>query len=197
LINGTAIGLFGPLTSYWFSIKFGIGPEAIGPVFALTFVTTGLSSLWAGRLSERIGLVRSVMTIRIVGFFVLVALPFAPWYWLAAVLYIVRSALNRGTAGPREALTVGLVRDERRGMATSVANAGFQLPGAAGPTLAGFMIAEGALAMPWLVGAGLQLFYIWLNGRFFASYELRKEPVAASRSSDYKRSVSGATEASD
>ncbi|HEX5421666.1 MAG TPA: MFS transporter [Gammaproteobacteria bacterium] len=170
-INGLAIGLFGPLTSYWFSIKFGVGPEAIGPVFALTFFMTGIASLWAGQLSERVGLVRSVMFIRFIGFLVLVALPLVPWYWLAATLYVARSALNRGTAGPRQALIMGLVRDQRRGVATSVANAGFQLPGSVGPTLAGFMLQQGALAMPWLLGAGLQLVYIWVYGRFFSSYD--------------------------
>ncbi|HET7559329.1 MAG TPA: MFS transporter, partial [Limnochordia bacterium] len=175
-VNGFAIGLFGPLTSYWFAAKFGVGPEAIGPVFALTFVVTGFASLWAGRMSRRVGIVRSVILIRYVGVALLVALPLVPWYWAAAALYVLRSALNRGTAGPRQALTMGLVRDERRGTAASIGGASFQLPGAAGPTLGGLMLEHGALAMPWLIGAGLQLAYAWMYGFFFREYEIKDEP---------------------
>src|SRR5690606_2831076 len=54
-LNGVAIGLTGPLLVYWFNVKFGVGPGALGPVFALTYIVTGLASVWTGKLTERMG----------------------------------------------------------------------------------------------------------------------------------------------
>ena len=113
--NGAAVGLTGPLIAYWFARKFGIGPSSIGPVFALTFLVTGLASLVTGSLSQRVGIVRSVVAGRLVGLVLLVLLPIIPIYPIAALVYLLRSALNRGTAGARQALAIGLVTDERRG----------------------------------------------------------------------------------
>ena len=46
----------------------------VGPVFAVTFVVTGLSSLAAGNLSARVGVVRSVVWARLAGLVLLVLL---------------------------------------------------------------------------------------------------------------------------
>lgn len=61
LINGFATGLAGPLMSYWFLRRFGVGAESIAPVMAATFGITGLLSLYTGGLTERIGIVSSVV----------------------------------------------------------------------------------------------------------------------------------------
>ena len=49
-LNGIAIGLVGPLMTYWFAVRFGRGPADIGPVMALAYGVTAVSSLFAGRL---------------------------------------------------------------------------------------------------------------------------------------------------
>ncbi|EQD81149.1 major facilitator superfamily transporter, partial [mine drainage metagenome] len=88
-VNGFAVGLIGPLMSYWFSVRFGIGPASIAPVMALAFAVTGVASLLTGRLTERIGLVKSVVGMRSVGLLLLVALPLMPTYTLAALVYFL------------------------------------------------------------------------------------------------------------
>ncbi|HET7559812.1 MAG TPA: MFS transporter [Limnochordia bacterium] len=182
LINGTAIGLFGPLTSYWFAVRFGVDAAAIGSMFAATFFLTGAAALGIGQLSGRIGIVRSVVILRLIGVVLLALMPLAPWYWLAATLYVARSVLNRGTGAPRQALTVGLVRNERRGLATSLNTASLRLPSGLGPALSGLMIAHGELALPWYLGAGLQAVYAWLYSRLFAGREVKDAPAERSGS---------------
>src|SRR5699024_6357847 len=49
--NGLGVGLIAPLLSYWFSLRFGLGPSAIAPFFAATFVIGGVAALLTGRLS--------------------------------------------------------------------------------------------------------------------------------------------------
>ncbi|HUX21267.1 MAG TPA: MFS transporter, partial [Spirochaetia bacterium] len=171
LFNGFAIGLTGPLISYWFARKFGVGPSTLGPTFAITFVVTGLASLITGRLSTRIGVVRSVVWARMAGLILLVVLPLLPVYWLAALIYLLRSALNRGTAGARQALAIGLVGDERRGLASSLNTVSMQLPQSAGPTVAGLLLESGQLALPFYAAAVLQGAYLVLYGTMFRKYE--------------------------
>ncbi len=165
--NGIAIGLTGPLISYWFAIRFGVGPSSIAPMMALTFFITGISSVLTGKFSERIGIVKSVVWTRFIGLILLLLLPFTPYFWLASVFYILRSAFNRGSVGARQALTVGLVRDERRGLATSLNAMSMQLPQSLGPTISGLLFSAGELQLPFYVGAIFQGVYLVLYSRFF------------------------------
>jgi len=165
--NGLAIGLTSPLISYWFALKFGKGPAAIAPMMAATFFVTGISSVYTGRISEKIGIVKSVVQMRFVGLILLILLPLAPFYWLASLIYIFRSAFNRGTAGNRQALAIGLVRDKRRGFSTSLNAVSMQVPRSAGPGIAGLLFSAGMLELPFFAGAFLQGIYLILYNRFF------------------------------
>lgn len=176
-LNGVAIGLVGPLMAYWFAVRFGRGPDAIGLVMAIGYLVTAGSSVAAGRLVDRIGTVASVVWMRGLGLAILLALPLVPFFWLAAVLHVARSALNRGTAGARQALTVSLVRDHRRGTAASTSSLAIQLPRASGPLFAGALFGAGYLAAPFFIAAGFFGAYIVLFGRTFAPYD----PARASR----------------
>jgi MFS family permease len=170
-LNGLAVGLTGPLISYWFAVRFGLGPEHIAPVLALTFFATGIAALAGGRLAERVGVVRAVVWSRVVGLVCLIAIPIAPTFLVAAAAYLGRSVFSRATVGLRQALVVGLVRDERQGAAASINTASMQVPQAFGPTIAGSLIEAGRLALPFYLAAGLQGLYLVVFDRVFRSHE--------------------------
>lgn len=170
-LNGVAIGLVGPLMAYWFAIRYGQGPAAIGGVLAIGYFVTAGSSLLAGRLVRHIGTVSTVAWMRGLGVVILLALPWMPTFWLAAVLHVARSALNRGTAGARQALTVSLVRDHRRGLAASASSMALQLPRAAGPVIAGSLFGTGYLGLPFVIAAGFFSAYIVGFYRVFARHD--------------------------
>jgi hypothetical protein len=86
--NGLAIGLTGPLISYWFALRFRVGPAAIAPMMAATFALTGVASIATGKVAERIGVVRSVVRARLVGLVLMVLLPFMPVYSLASAAFL-------------------------------------------------------------------------------------------------------------
>lgn len=166
-VNGLAIGIIGPLMAFWFLRRYGYGLAAIGPALALSFVFAAAGSVIGGRLSARIGAVRAVLWMRGIGIVLLAIMPFAPVFWLAVVIYAVRSAFNRGTLGARQAVTVELTRAERRGFAASVQNLSLQIPRAVGPLLGGWLIHAGDLTLPFLIAAGLQAVYVALYAHFF------------------------------
>lgn len=170
-LNGIAIGLVGPLMAYWFSVRFGRGPADIGAVMALAYFVTAASSIFAARLVDRIGVIRAVVWMRSLGLAILVLMPLVPSFWMAAVLHVARSALNRGTAGARQALTVSLVRPHRRGAAVSTGSVAIQLPRAAGPVFAGLFFGSGMLAAPFYIAAGFFGAYIYCYQRAFSAYD--------------------------
>jgi predicted MFS family arabinose efflux permease len=124
-------------------------------------------------MTQRVGLVRSVVWGRSAGVVMLILLPFMPLYPLSSLVYILRSAFNRGTAGARQALVVSAVDDERRGFAVSLNTLSMQLPQSLGPAVAGALIGAGWFATPFLIAAGLQGVYISLYGRLFHPLERR------------------------
>jgi len=170
-VNALGIGLFGPLLPYWFSARYGVGPGAVGSVYGVTFILTGLASIVTGQLVARIGLVRSIVWVRVVGVAMLVAMPFMPTFGWAAALYAARSVLNRGSVGARQAFGVGIVRDQRRGLASSLNNVSWSLPASIGPGVGGWLMAIGSLNLPLYLAASLQLAYAVLFGTLFRRYE--------------------------
>jgi len=169
--NGLGIGIIGPLIAYWFARRFGQGPALIGPVLAFGFLLGAGGSGMGARLSRRLGAVRSVIWMRTVALALLLAIPFARSFELAAALYALRGAFNRGTIGARQSIAVELTRVERRGLAASVQSLSMQIPRAAGPVLGGWMIHSGEFVAPFLLAAALQAVYLVLYRRYFGALD--------------------------
>ncbi len=170
LLNGLAVGLTGPLISYWFAVRFGVSPAAIGVLMAVSFVATGFSNVVTGRLAGRFGVVRTVSAVRLVGVVTLVAMTLMGSFVWAALFYFVRSILNRGSVGARQAVTVSLTRDERRGFASSLNVFSMRVPASIGPTVAGYLMDGGDLTLPFFIAAGLQTAYALSYARLFRRY---------------------------
>ncbi len=160
VINGVGVGATGPLIAYWFALRFGEGPAEIGPLMAGGFLMATLASLATGWLTKSLGIVRAVVAMRVVGLALLIALPFAPSFGIAGALYILRGMFNRGTTGARSALSISIVRPQRRGFAASMANVSMQVPRSISPVLTGFLFAAGDLSLPFFIGATFQAAYI-------------------------------------
>ena len=168
-LNGLAIGMISPLIAYWFALRFARGPGEIGPALAASFVLGALGSVLAARITKNLGLVRTVVAMRLVGILLVIAVPLVPVFAIAAALYAVRAGFNQGTAGVRQALVLGLTR-HRRGLAASVQNASMQIPRAIGPFIGALFLEAGHLAVPFFITAALQGVYLVLYARFFGAY---------------------------
>lgn len=171
IFNGFAVGLTGPLMSYWFLKRFGVGAESIAPVMAITFIITGVLSFYTGALTKRIGITSSVVLERFIGVVLLGILPLMPSYELASIVYLFRSVFNRSSSGAQQALTIGLVRDERRGLASSLNSVSNQIPRSIGPGIAAYLIRLGQLSLPFYIATVLQAIYLLLYYRVFRHYE--------------------------
>ncbi len=180
--HGLAIGLTGPLISYWFALKFHVGPSCIAPVIAASFLLTAKLSFLTGRITRHMGIVRPVIIERLVGLVLYAILPLIPMYWLASLIYLLRTVFSRGPAGAQQALTVGLVREHRRGLAASLNVVSFLIPRSVGPGFSGYLLDLGLFGLPFYLAAALQSVYLVGYARFFRKYEPgpeSREPTAA------------------
>ncbi len=85
--------------------------------------------------------------------------------------------MGRGTVGARQALVLGLVGDARRGLAASLNAVSMILPSTAGPVIAGYLLQEGRLRVPFFLAAVLQLVYLLLYAVVFRRYEPQRRRV--------------------
>ncbi|ULT57224.1 MFS transporter [Neobacillus drentensis] len=180
ILNGIAIGLTGPMMSYWFSAKFGASPAQIGSTLAVTFFTTGATSILQARLSHNHGTIRSIVFIRFIGSLLLILMPLLSSYALVSVIYILRTALNRGTQGAQQALSVSLTRNKRSGFASSINLFSMKLPTSIGPYITGYLFGLGSLSLPFYIASCLQLSFAYLYGRIFSTYDIRMKSHASS-----------------
>ncbi|WP_083402142.1 MFS transporter [Bacillus sp. MUM 116] len=178
ILNGIAIGLTGPMMSYWFAAKFGASHTQIGSTLAVTFFATGVTSILQARLSQKHGTIRSIVLVRFIASLLLILMPLLSSYLLVSVLYIIRTALNRGTQGAQQALSVSLTRDMRRGFASSINLFSMRLPTSIAPYFTGYLFGLGSLALPFYIASGLQLSFAYLYGKIFSSYEIRMKSHA-------------------
>ncbi len=178
-LQGTGIGLTGPLVSYWFALRFGIGPRHIAPLIATGFLLAAISSHLTTPLSRRYGLMQVIVVLRLAALTLLFAFPFAPNLATAIGIFLLRNTLNRATNGPRSAITASLVRNQRLGLAGIVSSVSRQVPRSVGPVVAGAMFDSGMLVAPFVVGAMFQAGYLWLYRRSFHS----QDPLRPARES--------------
>ena len=81
------------LVAYWFFRRFGIGEERLGFVFFAVHVLNALSHLGAAWLARRIGLVKTMVFTHLPSSLFLIAVPFAPSFNVAILLFLCREAL--------------------------------------------------------------------------------------------------------
>jgi MFS family permease len=170
-INGIAIGLKGPLIAYWFALRFNVGVELIAPILSISFFLTGILSFFTGHLTKYMGLIKLSTISRSVGVIFLFLIPIMPIYGLAAIMYILHQIFNISSAGPRQAISISLVRNKRRGFATSLDAFSMQLPRSIGPYLVGFLLDTGYFALPFILAAGMQAIYVIYYRKLFKKYD--------------------------
>ncbi len=147
------------LLAYWFFSRFGVAEESLAPLFAATRLANAASHLVAAWLARRIGLVNTMVFTHIPSSLLLIALPFAPSFAWAVVLFLARESLVEMDVPTRQSYVVAVVEPSERtyasGITSVVRNAGW----AAAPTLGGYLMQSLSLAAPLIAAGGMKIVY--------------------------------------
>ena len=97
------------LIAYYLYARFGIGEGALALLFAAARVMTVLSHFAAAWLAQRIGLVNTMVFTHIPSSLLLLTLPIAPNFGVAAALFILREGLSEMDVPTRQSYLMAIV----------------------------------------------------------------------------------------
>ena len=145
--------------SYWFHIRYGLSPVALGTIFFLSGLLTSASYLVAARLAGRIGLINTMVFTHLPSNVLLMLVPLAPTVWGAITLYLAREALSQMDVPTRQSYVISVVGPDER---TSAAGATMLSRNAAqsiSPPLGGYLTQIVGQASPFLLCGLLKVIY--------------------------------------
>lgn len=167
-IDSIAGGFLGSaLLSYYFFERFAVSAALIGALFFAARALNALSHLGAAWLAARIGLVNTMVFTHIPSSLLLAAVAFAPSFWVAALLFLLREGLVEMDVPTRQSYVMAVVRPEERTFASGVTHLVRVGGWAVAPGIAGWLMQAASLAAPLFIGAGMKIAYDLLLWRAF------------------------------
>jgi MFS family permease len=147
------------LLAYWFSLRFGVGPEALGALFFGTNLFSALSFLIATRVADRFGLLNTMVFTHLPSNVLLLVVPFMPSFKSAAVVLLLRHVLSQMDVPTRQAYAMALVAPEERPAAAGLTGSARALAQACAPFIAGASMGVTATGLPFFFCGGLKIVY--------------------------------------
>jgi MFS family permease len=145
--------------AYWLHVRFGADASLLGPVFAGVAILQALSYEVSGRLSNRFGLVNTMVFTHLPSNVLLLLVPFSPSLPWAIGLLLTRFALSQMDVPARQAYVVSIVPPAERAGAVAMTGAVRGVAQSFGPALAGVAIGVAAFGVPFFAAGGLKIVY--------------------------------------
>jgi MFS family permease len=147
------------LVAYWFFRRFGIGEEGLGAVFFAVHILNAASHLAAAWLAHRIGLVKTMVFTHLPSSLFLIAVPFAPSFKVAMLLFLCREALVEMDVPTRQSYVAAVVLPNERTFASGLTNLARNVFWAVGSAVAGLVMQNLAFSAPLVIGGGMKITY--------------------------------------
>ncbi|MGC8488558.1 MAG: MFS transporter [Clostridia bacterium] len=181
-LNGLGFGFLGPLLTYWFYRRFGVGAAELGILYTVINLASAFPYLWSANLAARLGVVRTVTVTRAMGLVVLLGMALAPSYWIAGGLYMLRMVFNSLGMPARQSFTMGVSDDRYRSRLSAFSQVPSGITSMISPAVGGALM-DTILDIP-IFGATLFMslnlvFYYWFFRDIRPPEEERHKPEAA------------------
>jgi predicted MFS family arabinose efflux permease len=144
---------------FWFQRKFGASTETMGLVFFVAGLLQSGSSIAAGRLANRIGLLNTMVFTHLPSNVLLILIPFMPSLTLAIVVLLARFAISQMDVPARQAYVVSVVDPSERTAAASYTNTARYVVRPVGPALGGYLMQTVSRAAPFVAAGALKIIY--------------------------------------
>jgi len=154
IIGGSFIGNF---MSYWFYLKFGVGPGKIGTLFGASQVLAAFSYILGLKMAQRVGTIRATVLSRIPVVAVNIFTPLMPNYTVVALLRGFMSLFSMIDVPLRQSYLMGITKSRRRASAAGVVTVASRATSAGAPIMTGYIIQYVSMALPFYIAASFQL----------------------------------------
>ena len=125
------------LTNYYVEQKFNPSKSTLGDVTSVAFLLGAVSTVFAGPLARKIGLINTMVFTHIPSSAAVLIFPLPPNLVLTVILFFVRAGLNNMDQAPRSAFIAAVVRPDERTAAMGITAIVRTLAAMSGPTLTG------------------------------------------------------------
>ena len=164
--SGFGWGLIEPLLTLYFFIRFAVGSDVLGPVFAATRLVSIFTYLLIPFFIDKLGEIGTIIWSRLLTAVVTVAFAFTNWFPLSIVLLIIFRLLMMFSMPIRQSFATEIVDPDETATAIGISNFARMGVRSIAPTLAGYMFQAVSLSMPFLMGATL----LAVNGVLYHAY---------------------------
>jgi MFS family permease len=162
--------------AYWFYLRFGVNPGALGAIFFWANILAGISALLASRLAARIGLIKTMVATHLPSNILLILVPLMPNLSLAVVVLWMRFSISQMDVPTRQSYLMAVVSPEERSAAAGITGVARTIGAAISPLLVGFMFARPALVdLPFFIAGTLKIAYDLLLYREFVAVQPPEE----------------------
>ena len=156
------------LVVLWFHQRFGVDLESLGVLFFAANLLAALSYLPAAWLTDRWGLLETMVLTHLPSNILLALVPLMPTWPLAAGVFLARQAVSSMDVPTRQAYTMAIVTPSERAAAAGLTNAIRPAAASLAPVLSGAALASAANGLPFLLAGGIKAAYdlaLWLAFR--------------------------------
>jgi MFS family permease len=146
------------LIAYWFAVRFGLRPGAIGAVFFGANLAAAASALLAARIANRIGLINTMVFTHLPSNVMLMLVPLMPTAGTAIALLLARFSISQMDVPTRQSYVIAVVDEDERSAATGVTGVARTVGASLAPALSGTLLTI-SLSLPFFLAGALKIVY--------------------------------------
>ena len=187
---GFALGFSAPFFNVFFEQHLDASTAQIGLIFAIGSIFTAVGTLFIPLLVQRLGRVRTVTFVKLLGIPALIllgmshGLVWAGALYILAILFIGGPYPNKGISDPIYTLfAMEVVKERERGTTNGIMHAFVEFPMGIGAALAGPFMAAGDWQTPYTIGGVILAMAFFLYYFYFVRLDAKEpalQPVTAS-----------------
>jgi len=164
--SGVGLGFIQSLMALYFFIRFGVGGEVLGPIYALARFISMFSYVLIPRVVEKWGEIKPLVASRVITAMLALGFSMVSWYPLAVALLIGFRLMMMFTMPIRQSFATGLVNPRDTATAIGISNFARMSLRTVAPTVAGYMFEAISLSTPFISGA----IFMIINGILYRAW---------------------------
>lgn len=161
--SGLGWGFIESMMSLYFFLRFGVGGEVLGPIYAVARFLSVFSYLLVSMMIDRYGDIPTLVASRIATAVLAAAFSLTTWYPLAIVLLVAFRVLMQFTMPIRQSFATGIVDPEEIATAIGISSFSRMSVRVLAPPVVGYLFRYVSLSLPFMIGAG----FLMVNGLLY------------------------------
>jgi hypothetical protein len=176
------------LCNLWLERQFQPSKATLGDVTAIAYLLGAFSSVFAGPLARRIGLINTMVFTHVPSSAAVLLFGLPSHFWMSIILLFVRAGLNNMDQAPRAAFIAAVVKPEERTAVMGITSTLRTVAAMVGPSITGLLAAGDRFWIAFLVAGSLRLAYDFGLYALFVNMKLHQhETVVPSENPENRR----------